>query len=523
MLMLTREAANNLDRYLISNIGISEEVLVEHAAMAVARCCERYLKMKTNAGVPVKTHLFAGKGMNGQDAFACARNLYAKGYQVVVWEVFPSDSTGSGNHQKDLCRNLGITVKAAVDFKPNGQCLIVDGIFGTAFSVLREPSEPVLTLFKKIHRSAEKGSHVIAIDIPSGVEANTGLAAEYTITADETVTFILPKPGLFSYPGRKYAGTLFLDGLGIPSSVLSMAGLDKDLPQMTDLALAAKLLPSRPADGHKGTFGRVGVIGGSAGMAGSICLSTMAVMRSGAGLTYLRVPEAIQTACLEVVPEALISSDYETAVRGMDAVLIGPGMEDSKQSEQFVFQSVREVRKLVLDAQALNILAADPDQAQQCFHIRNRNRFPLAVLTPHPGEFKRLMPEFASLCRIDAARAAAKKWGVILVLKGAGTVVAAPDGTIFINSSGNSSMAKGGSGDVLSGILAALAAQTKKPLDAAVLAVYLHGLCGDLSAAQAGEFSAIPGDFIQSLPLAFQIMTGEKEAPFVMPGTVNES
>lgn len=537
MLLISHSLANRIDAFLIENIGIPRDILIEHAAMAVTKSCIEYLEKQRSQGFISTANIFAGKGMNGLDAFACARNLHASGYKVALWDVFPaSDQTiepnklrlkPSSNNEKSYgkipwqissCRNLGINIRPASEYVPEKNGLIIDGIFGTAFSIEREFPAELQTIFRKINEGQKAGSHVIAIDLPSGVETDSGEASPYTIMADETITFISPKIGIISYPGRKYAGEIHIDSIGISLPLIEKImeevnsienHIDKYIPFMFDSTQASFFMPKRPKDGHKGSFGRIGIVGGSKGMAGSICLSAMAAMRCGVGLTYMRVPKGIESDCLAVVPEALISTDYKPALEGTDAVLIGPGLDNSQQSAKTIWSAVSTTQHLVLDAGALNIIARNIDIFTEKLKTRRDKNLPALILTPHPGEFKRLAPDLALFNRIEAARVAAKRFGVIMVLKGAGTVIADPDGNTCINFTGNSGMAKGGSGDVLSGMLTAFLAQGKDPFMVSAFAVYFHGLCGDLAAQENGEFAAIPSDFIKKIPDAFNIIGNE--------------
>lgn len=545
VLLISHSLANRIDAFLIENSGIPRDILIEHAAIAVTKSCISYLDKQKSQGFICTANIFAGKGMNGLDAFACARNLHASGYKVALWEVFPASDQPTEPNKPQLqpsskneissektpwqissCKNFGMNIKPAIDYVPEKNGLIVDGIFGTAFSLEREFPPVLQAVFRKINEGHKTGSHVIAIDLPSGVETDTGDASPYTIMADETITFISPKIGIISYPGRKYAGEIHVDLIGIPLPLIEKImeevnfksntnsiknHMENSTPFMFDRSMASLFIPKRPKDGHKGTFGRVGIVGGSKGMAGSICLSAMAAMRCGVGLAYMRVPKGIESDCMAVVPEALISTDYKPALDGTDAVLIGPGLDNSKQSTKKIWNAVSTNPHLVLDAGALNIIAKNMDIFTEHLKKRSDKKLPLLILTPHPGEFKRLAPDLALCNRIEATRIAAKRFGVIIVMKGAGTVIADPDGNTCINSTGNSAMAKGGSGDVLAGMLTAFLAQGKDPFMVSAFAVYFHGLCGDLAAQENGEFAAIPSDFIKKIPEAFNVIGNEGE------------
>ena len=500
--------AGRIDDHLIGAIGIPRDILIEHAAVAVAKRCISFFETQDRNLFTYPVHVFAGKGMNGLDAFACARNLASFGCRVNVWQVFP-DAAAKAPWQAGVDKNLDIRVRPAKEYRPEEEGLIVDGIFGTAFTANREFPASLRNLFQRINTAHENGCHVIAIDLPSGVEANTGTACPCSIQADETVTFILPKTGIMLYPGRKHAGEIHIDRIGLSrqciEKVWNAVSEKTDIPPLLlDGSSVRKWMMKRPKDGHKGTFGTAGFIGGSKGMAGSICLSAMASMRCGAGLNYMRVPRNIEADCLAVVPEALISQDYRIVFEKSDAIAIGPGMDKTRQSVLTLWSAVETVPSLVLDAGALNILAQYPQEAFSSLQKRAEKQLPWLVMTPHPGEFGRLMPDLAKLDRLSAARTAARRYGAVVVLKGAGTVVSDPEGNVFINTTGNSGMAKGGSGDVLSGILVSFLAQGQSPLNAAGLAVCFHGLCGDLAAGEMGERAVIPSDIIRKIPEAFQ-------------------
>jgi NAD(P)H-hydrate epimerase len=510
MVSISREMAGKIDDHLIGAIGIPRDILIEHAAFAVMKKCISYFEKQNRNYSTYPIHVFAGKGMNGLDAFACARHLTAIGCHVNVWQVFP-DAETKRPWQVETDKNLGIRIRPAKEYRPDEDGLIVDGIFGTAFTISRDFPASLRNLFHRINTAHGNGCHVIAIDLPSGVEADTGKASTSTILADETVTFILPKTGIMLYPGRKYAGKIHIDRIGLSRQFIekTLAAVSEKtdiLPLLLEESSVGKWLMKRPEDGHKGTFGSAGLIGGSKGMAGSICLSAMASMRCGVGLTYMCVPEKMEADCLAVVPEALISQDYRIVFEKSDAIAIGPGMDKTTRSVLALWTAIESVPSLVLDAGALNILALHPQEAVGCLRKRAEKQLPWLIMTPHPGEFARLMPDLAALDRLTAARTAAEHFGAIVVLKGAGTVISDPEGRIFINTSGNSGMAKGGSGDVLSGMMVSFLAQGQPPLQAAALAVCFHGVCGDLAAFEMGERAVLPSDFIRKIPEAFHLL-----------------
>jgi ADP-dependent NAD(P)H-hydrate dehydratase / NAD(P)H-hydrate epimerase len=500
--LLTRKKAQDLDRYLTDNIGIPKDLLIEHAAMDTVTLCRNYLKSNDNR--TDKVVVFAGRGHNGMDAMACARLLFSEGYCVTVVETKAKSSDPKEySLQKTLCMNMNIPVVSIEDYTIIDPHLILDGIFGTSYDSGRSLPEEIRLAIDRINDASQNSSYVIAIDIPSGVDPDTGAVAETAVHAHETMTFIYPKPGLVSYPGRKYAGEIRISKLAIPEHILLQYPEALTDHLWIDMTYAATLLCSRPQDGHKGIFGRIGLMGGSHGMAGAVCLAAKAALRCGCGLVYIQTEKEIIADCLSVVPEALIRSESSDVLKKTDVLAAGPGMEETAETIQRVFQLVKSYPKLILDATALNILAGDPIRTEESFFERKRAGLPPLILTPHAGEMERLCPKTKDENRIALACKAAEKYQSVVVLKGAGSVIADPSGQIAINSSGNSSMAKGGSGDILAGMMAALYSRMNSPFEAASLAVFLHGICGDLAAHLLGEYCAMPQDIVEMIPQAF--------------------
>jgi hydroxyethylthiazole kinase-like uncharacterized protein yjeF len=511
--VLTSCEAKRIDEFLVKDIGFTYDILIEHAAMAVANACMEILQKSGCLTVNSKVMIFAGKGMNGLDAFSCARILYSRGVNIVVYEAFPSDYTNVEEPvQRIICRNIGIEIVDAVEFTCSGDVLIIDGIFGVSFNSKREITSNILSIFESIKTSRAMGSKIVAIDIPSGVDPDSGEICSWALTADWTVTFIRPKPGIVSFPGRLNAGNIVTDCIGIPEKVIDQliaktVGIERHAIELIDEKFTSNHLKQRPTDGHKRMFGKIGFIGGSKGMAGSISLAALAAMRSGCGLAYVRVPDEIIADCLSVVPEALISDEYTAVFKQSEVLVIGPGMDLEENSKETLWNAIENFPKLILDANALNILSDNTQKSEYSFAKRKLLALPPVILTPHQGELNRLSPELSGCSRIESALRTAQKYESIVILKGAGTIVATPDEKVFINSTGNSSMAKGGSGDVLAGVIAAIYAREPYPEVAASVAVYIHGMAGDLAAKEMGEYSAIPSDTIRYLPQAFMKFT----------------
>ncbi len=493
-----------LDREAPARMGISLHDLMIRAAEAVVReCLLRFHDASQPAAV------FAGPGNNGGDAYAAARLLSGLGRHVVVLEGLPDRSRSPlAVIERERALEAGVPFLADCGGIPAGS-LVVDGLFGAGFQVDRSLDESVSRLMRAIRALSSRGARVVAIDVPSGVESDSGRAAGDAVRADVTVTFIRPKPGLYLYPGRSHAGRIVVDTLGIPDSLVDeILKEDPPLPVVLDISAVRALRPIRPADGHKGVFGRVLVIGGSPGLCGAATLAVGAALRSGVGLVHALVPASGRAGIDARHPEALVHAaepfppDPHSAAglaAGKQAVLIGPGLIPDPAAADVVEALCGLSAPLVLDAGALAVVAAEPDRFFPLLSARAVSGLAMAVLTPHPGEYLRLSPGADLSDRLDAGRALARRTGCIVALKGAGTVIAAPDGRTAINTTGNDGLSKGGSGDVLAGLLAGLLAQGMDPWDAACAAVFLHGLAAEAAAAQYGRRAMLPGD----LPLFF--------------------
>ena len=351
---------------------------------------------------------------------------------------------------------------------------------------------------------------VVAADLPSGVHADTGKILGAAVIADSTVTFSCAKPGLFTDPGVAYSGKVTVADIGIPEDIINRSCLDMDL---ITRAFAAKNLPRRNVLSHKGDNGKVLVLAGSQPYTGAAYLASNAASRTGAGLVWLGVPrctwQVLASKCVEVMPFAL-PDDYNAdrfegggfaygAIEGAldkakaaDVCLIGPGLGRADGTMNFARSVIKNVTcPLVIDADGIYSLASHIDLLKETAHI--------SVITPHEGEFARLFPGFESIGRIEAARRFSTENRCVTVLKGHATVVASPEGRVCINTTGNAGLAKGGSGDVLAGVIAALIAQGLDAFTAAQLGVWLHGAAGDVAAKKYSMHYMSPTDTMASL------------------------
>ena len=508
MKVLTGSQMAELDRQAIENLGIPSLVLMEMAGRAVTEeLCTRFPDIARK-----KIIVIVGKGNNGGDGLVVARRLLDLGAAVEVHALCaPKEFSEETRHQAEILSKLGYTLEHHT--KPQDRRalaraladaeLIVDGLFGTGFRGAAQglPAEAIELI--------NLGSaFVCAIDIPSGVEADTGHVLGPAVYADLTVTFELPKLGLLLYPGRQYVGELVVKPIGYPRVLVEQYA---STMTWVDADWVREHLPKREPYSHKGDYGKVLVIAGSRGYTGAAALCAEAALRAGAGLVYLAVPEsllgAMEAKLTEVIKLGLPDSDGALASSALpkilemledkDVLIVGPGLGRHPHTITTVRQLVAQADKpLVLDADGLNALGPQAEK------ILSRRAAP-TVLTPHPGELSRLIAQTVDEIesdRVGIACKTAQQLNSVLVLKGVPTVTAAPDGEVFINSTGNSGLASGGSGDVLTGCLGGLLAQGLDSITASVCAVYLHGRAADLLKSDLGERGMIASDVLRALP-----------------------
>lgn len=510
MKLVTPEQMKAIDASAIAQYGIPGIVLMENAASAVTEEACSMLGSPDGADVL----LLAGGGNNGGDAFAVARQLHGKGANTAVYLIGEKAAVkGNAHTNLSILRKIGVRVTELTGENiPEELCtdigkarLIIDGIFGTGLS--REVSGPAREVIERVNGS---GKPVLSIDIPSGVDGRDGSVKGVCIHAEVTVTFFLPKTGLILHPGCDHAGRLVVADISIPKGALECQTIETEY---IDTGLVSGMIPKRVRNSNKGDYGRVLLVTGSTGMTGSGRLASMAALRSGAGLVYTGVPKSLAPVYSSALTEPIIlplednGSGYLSGecteqilmqLKRMNVAAIGPGLTASTDITGIVKRIVRESTiPLVLDADALNALA-DSTSVLKGLGIQT-------VLTPHPGEMARLTGlsiRNIQADRIGTAKSFALEYKVIVVLKGSRTVIALPDGRVFVNSTGNSGMATAGMGDVLTGVIAGLIAQGADAGDAAIAGVFLHGLAGDLAAGRLGMPGLLAGDVVDSLPHA---------------------
>jgi hydroxyethylthiazole kinase-like uncharacterized protein yjeF len=515
MKAVTTEQIRQLDQRAIA-AGIAGEELMERAGYAVARTTAAFLKRREARAVL----LLAGKGNNGGDAIVAARHLAGAGcHPTLVLMCRRSELEGDpllhfrrlvgGIHVFELPDLVG-PAPGSTSFAGGAEsavlqqiiaetdpAVVVDGLLGTGLKGdVREPYTTAIQVMNGL------GRLIVAIDIPSGLDSDTGEPHGACVRADATVTMGLPKIGLLKPAATESVGRIEVADIGFPRELVDAIEVDVELVVASDIA---PLFPRRRRSAHKGEFGHVLVIAGSEGYTGAPVLAAHAAARAGAGLVTLAVPQTVYPIIAANCPPEVMPrpADFERVdpgfFNGFDAVAIGPGLGQHPVARKLVWEVLSNcVVPLVVDADALNVVA------QNVAALKKLQK-PL-VLTPHPGEMARLVNKAANEVqsdRLEVARGFAREYGVVTVLKGAGTVVSDPSGRLWVNSTGNPGMARGGMGDALTGIIGALLAQKLALADAARAGVFLHGLAGDLACEEHGESAMLTTDLIGHLGAAF--------------------
>lgn len=511
-----------VDRCASACHGIAVSELMARAGRCVADAAELLLGPVRGRRVA----LLCGRGNNGGDGFVAALALRTRGAEVrVVLVGAPADLRPDARQAWEAARAAGIEPVVCADIADLAAAralvrdadLVVDALLGTGFTPpARDLAQAAIRLVNSL------GLPVLAVDIPSGLAADRGRVDGDAVLAAATVTFGYPKPGLVVHPGARHVGRLWLADIGFPPEADSLVAGDLNL--ITPHDLLPHLAPREP-ESHKGTFGHVLLVAGSRGMVGAAALAARGALRAGAGLVTVALPEQAAPPLLPGLPEAMLLPLPDLApgpeghdplavvldrIAGAGALAAGPGLGRGEGPARLVLGLCAAVdAPLLLDADALHALAAAGPQATA------RRRTP-AVLTPHPGELSALTGMSAAEVRADrvgAARACARRFNAVVVLKGARTVVAPPAGPAWINPTGNPGMAAAGMGDVLTGVIAAHLARGMAPPAAALLGVYLHGLAGDLALANSGPWGILASEVANLLPAAVRSLRNRDEAP----------
>jgi NAD(P)H-hydrate epimerase len=505
-----------IDKAAIKGLGIPGVILMENAGQSVVDAMEDFFDME---GVG-KVTVVCGRGNNGGDGFVVARYLMNQGIVVDVFVIAETLTSISGDAKKnlDVLKKLGFKPQTVKTKKDIGKLrvsiyssdIVVDAIFGTGFSGKLGGMAAMI-----VRELNESGIPLVAVDTPSGIDSDIGSVAGSAVKADLTVTMGLPKQGQFLYPARHYVGELYVADIGFPEQVIEEVD---PAGTLVDSTVVQRFLPWRAPNLHKGAFGRILIIAGSTGMTGAAAMSATSALRAGAGLVYLAIPEhlnpILETKCTEAITVPLPhTSDGSMAIgaygalmeriEGVDVVAIGPGMGQNRETQKLVRKVVKDAPvPLLIDADGINALIGS-------LSILKKRSMP-TIVTPHPGEMERLIDEGAAEIesnKIEVAQRYAAKWGVILILKGAPTVIAEPDGSFWLNGHVNSGLATAGSGDVLSGLIIGFLGQRTTALAAAVSGVHIHGLCGEVLLEEVGEHAMIAGDLINAIPKAIKRIT----------------
>ena len=496
---VTAAEMKSYDTDTIERIGLSSEVLMERAALSVAEELNK-------SGIRMnKILVVAGCGNNGGDGIAIGRMLLLQGRKVDIYLAGAREKcTAETEHQLKILENLGFSTLSKI--QDTEYDMIVDALFGIGLS--RDVTGSYKELVEDINERRKRGAFVCAVDIASGICADTGRVFGCAVKADLTVTFAFAKRGQLFYPGKEYTGKLVVKDIGITDKSFVQKKPGAYYYEQEDLL---EYLPKRRKDGNKGSFGKVLVVAGSEGMSGACLLCSKTVFRMGAGMVKVIIPECNKYLLQQMLPEAMLytyaeepeDNQVRNAVNWADVVVIGPGLSmnrDARLLMKYVLKS--ELKPLVVDADGLNLLAED-DTLRELAIKRGKERSYPMVFTPHPGELVRLCKtdmEAYKKKRIQLLKLAAETFNGIIAGKDAVTVTVDPkEETVIINNSGTDGMATAGSGDVLAGVIAGLLAKGMEGIQATSLGVYIHGLAGEAAAGEWGRSGMLAGDIADAL------------------------
>ncbi len=509
--LVTGDQAREIDRITVEEDKIPSCVLMERAALCVAQRADE-MAGSSGIGNKIKICSVCGTGNNAGDGIAAARILHVRGFDVTVILAGSREKmSGDCAKQLEIASNLSVNIVSYSDMPFNEYGIIIDAVFGTGLG--RDVTGTYVRVIERMNEASDMGSRIISVDMPSGINTDSGKVMGTAVRADATVTFGYKKPGHILYPGSEYSGEIFCEEIGFdPEAVIKMnSGMHYVIYDDEDLAK----LPKRHPDTNKGSYGRVLVAAGSRNMAGAAVFSAKAAYRTGAGLVYVYTAQSNREIVQSLVPEAVMKSwddtgpgAYESplsisdrdelikALSASSAVVLGPGLGESEA----VYSIVRTVIEnaycpLIIDADALNILSKQPEILKECQNT--------VVITPHMKELSRLTGKNIQYLKENLVQVCVdfkQQYGVICIAKDARTFVFDDSDTVYINTSGNNGMAVGGSGDVLTGVIAGLAAQHMSPEEAARFGVYLHGRAGDLAAESAGRHAMTATDILDAMP-----------------------
>lgn len=507
--LVTASEMNEIDRKAAEIFEISHLDLMEKAGKGLS---EAVLKIYPGTK---RIAIFCGKGNNGGDGLVAARYLSAKANVGVFLLCRRDEISGDARANLDKYKGKLFEITTEEEFKKTISVaakgdIIVDAILGTGLKAeltgqYRRVVEGINSLGKK----------VVSVDIPSGISSDTGQVMGAAVRAELTVTLGLPKVGLYLFPGNEYAGKIEVIDIGFPKALISGEGIKSGIIERSDIA---PLFPKRQKDTHKGSYGHLLVVAGSKGKTGAAAMVSMSALRSGTGIVSLAVPRNLQPLfemkLTEIMTEPLsegerwsigenAQAEILSLADGKTAIAIGPGIVPTSVALKVMAGLIEDLpHPVVIDAGGIDAIAAYPDILKKAKGPR--------VITPHPGEMGRLLNTSSTDIqsdRVGIARRYAAENNVCVVLKGAHTIIAVPEGNVFINTTGNPGMATAGTGDVLTGMIGGLLAQRFKPEKAAIAAVYLHGLAGNMVMDEKGEYGIIATDLIEKIPYAIKTVS----------------
>ncbi|MGB0619881.1 MAG: NAD(P)H-hydrate dehydratase [Myxococcota bacterium] len=510
--LVSAEEMRALDAATIEGRGVSGGILMENAGRALVDPALRLRAGGIRPGGPIL--VLAAAGNNGGDGFVVARHLFGEGVPVEVVligspEKLPTEAAANwerlGPAGVPVIAIPADEAAAALQARLSEASVVVDALFGTGLG--RDLEGGFADLVEVVNGARAKGARILAVDSPSGIESRTGAVLGAAICADETVTISLPKLGLVLEPGAQHAGRIRVARIGIADPDPE----DADRVELWNARAASAHFPDRGAAGHKGTFGHVLVIAGSTGKCGAGALASRAAARAGAGLVTLAYPAGLEPELAALPVEVMSAPVAATAEGGLaiagekaaielaaarDVVALGPGLGRHPETDALVQTLLKELdRPVVLDADGLNALG------EGLAVLRDRRR--ATVITPHPGEAARLLGMTSreiNRDRLSAARRLAEQSGAVAVLKGARTMIASPEGRVVVTPTGGPALATGGTGDVLTGVIAALLASGLEAFDAAALGAWWHGAAADGLPVSENGFGLLASELADALP-----------------------
>ena len=503
----------SLDHYTIENDGVAADVLMESAGRSVVDATLSFCA-STLSRPAAEVLVVCGRGNNGGDGLVVARHLWQLGFAVRAATLVRAEELAP-DAAVNWRRAQAVGVPLFVGSGPlPKEGVVIDALFGTGLS--RELDGEAAEWVPRINRARSDRLQVVSIDMPSGVQTETGQVLGCAIEADLTVALECAKSGLLLEPGRQHAGAVRVARIGIRDALPDETPSDgTPVCEAWSSWAAVRRFPARPADGHKGRFGHALIVAGSEGKAGAAALSANAALRAGAGLVTLGCPAALAEGLDAKLTEVMVSPLSDEASgelrtkalaeilalsEGRNVLALGPGLGTHPETREVVLELVRQAEMpLVIDADGLNALQGS------LASLRNRE-FP-TILTPHPGEAARLLdstPAEINRDRLNAARRLSLEAGAVVLLKGAGSVIAESDGGAWINTTGGAYLASAGTGDVLTGMVTALLAQGLVASEAATLGAYLHGAAADRLAGRRGESGLLAGEIADELPACMQ-------------------